>query len=165
MFIPKWVLIAVGSIILLFVVWAGLAVNGKNPLPFPDPGSRIFAAKSDEGKEAIVALLRMHGLNERFQMDSSGIKRSIMMDGTIINVSPAYTVEQLDGATSAIGLVAEDPEAAAEKAAIFLKERGFRARVVKEVEPNLPIAFVVTDAMAGTAINFRKHVTQMPQPQ
>jgi hypothetical protein len=33
-----------------------------------------------------------------------------------------------------------------------------RARVVLDADPELPIAFVVTDAMIGTVINFRKHV-------
>jgi hypothetical protein len=36
---------------------------------------------------------------------------------------------------------------------------------VLDAEPELPIAFVVTDAMVGTVINFRKHITQMPTPK
>jgi len=78
MFVPVWVLIGVGLIAALFALWAVRAAGGRNPLPFPDTGSRIFAASSDEAKSAIVELLARHGLRERFQFDSSGIRRSIL---------------------------------------------------------------------------------------
>lgn len=39
------------------------------------------------------------------------------------------------------------------------------AEVVRDVEPDLPIAFVVTDAMPGTVLNFRKHLMHFPKPQ
>jgi hypothetical protein len=35
---------------------------------------------------------------------------------------------------------------------------------VLDAEPDLPIAFVVTNAFTGTVLNFRKHVIHMPQP-
>ncbi len=72
---------------------------------------------------------------------------------------------KLDAASSCIGLVAKDPDASAQAAAAFLVSRGFAARVVADVEPELPIAFVVTDAMPGTALNFRKHMIHLPRPQ
>lgn len=164
MFVPLWLLVTLGLIVSLFMIWALAAARGRNPLPFPDTGSRIFAAASPEAKDALVALLTRHGLDERFRMDSSGILRSILWDGTILNVSPPDTVTLLGGATSCIGLVSTGPEADADAAAAFLQARGFAARVVRDAEPNLPIAFVVTDAFAGTALNFRKHVTKMPRP-
>ena len=49
-------------------------------------------------------------------------------------------------------------------AAAFLRDRGFEATVVEEIEPGLPIVFVVTDAMPGTVLNFRPHLTRMPRP-
>ena len=164
MFVPLWLItiLAVGSITL--IIWGFLAACGRNPLPFPDNGSRIFAASSLRAKEAIVEVLAQHGLSERFQMDSSGISRSIMMDGTIINVSPEHVVEKLGGASSCIGLVSDDPVEAATSVSRFLIDKGFAAKVVTDAEPNLPIAFVVTDALIGTAINFRKHVIKMPRP-
>jgi hypothetical protein len=165
MFIPVWLLVVLGILVALFVVWAMLAVNGRNPLPFPDRGSRIFAASSLEAKEAVVALLARHGVHERFRVDSSGIHRSIMWDGTIVNLSPDVVRAKLDGASSCIGLVSDDPERDASAAAEFLRARGLNARVVTDAEPNLPIAFVVTNALAGCTINFRKHVTKMPRPR
>ena len=33
-----------------------------------------------------------------------------------------------------------------------------------DAEPELPIAFVVTDAFTGTVLNFRKHVVHLPRP-
>lgn len=45
-----------GLLIVVFGVWTFLLATGKNPLPFPDPGSRIYTAASPEGKDAIVEL-------------------------------------------------------------------------------------------------------------
>ena len=165
MFVPVGVLLGTSLVLLLVLAWAFLAVSGRNPLPFPDSGSRIFAAASKESKDALVILLAKHGLAELFQMNRSGILRSLMMDGTIINVSPPDVLAKLDRATSCIGLVAQDPEATAREAADFLSERGFAAHVVLDVEPDLPIALVVTDAFSGSALNFCKHVTKMPRPR
>ena len=164
MYIPKWGLALAALIFLGVAAWAGLMAAGRNPLPFPDPGSRIFAASSPDAKQAIVDLLAQHGIDERFQIDSSGIRRSIMWDGTIINFSPPEVAAKLGNPSASIGLVSADPEASAHAAAAFLKSRGFSAQVVLDAEPALPIAFVVTDAMVGTVLNFRKHVTEMPTP-
>lgn len=113
----------------------------------------------------MVSLLARHAVRERFRADSGGILRSIMWDGTIINLPPDAVREKLDGASSSIGLVSDDPDADAEAAVEFLRSRGFQARVVTDIEPSLPIAFVVTDALTGTAINFRKHMTKLPRPK
>lgn len=165
MFVPKWLLLVGLTLVLALVTWAMLVASGRNPLPFPDPGSRIFAAASPEAKDALVELLAQHGLHERLRADSGGVLRSILFDGTIINHSAPEITAKLGGATSAIGLVADDPAAAAETAAAFLRERGFEATVVHEIEPGLPIVFVLTNAMPGAAINFRPHVLRMPRPQ
>lgn len=87
-----------------------------------------------------------------------------MWDGTIINHSPPEVLEKLGGAVASIGLVATDPAESANQAAEFLRSRGFEARVVLDAEPAIPIAFVVTNAMAGTVLNFRKHLIHMPSP-
>jgi hypothetical protein len=165
MFIPLWLLIALALLAITVFGWTVQLALGRNPFPFPDPGSRIFSAASPEAKRAIVELLGQHGIKERFRADSDGVLRSILWDGTIINMPTPATVEKLDGASSCIGLVAADPEASAREAAAFLVARGFSARVVLDIEPGLPIAFVVTDAFRGTVINFRKHMIHLPRPQ
>ena len=165
MFIPLWVLAVAGLLIAVIVLWCTLLATGRNPLPFPDQGSRIFAAQNPEAKDAIVALLATHGLRERFLFNTVGVQRSIMWDGTIINSSSAEVSQKLGSATSSIGLVSDDPSTSANSAAEFLRSRGFTAKVVLDAEPELPIAFVLTDAMPGTALNFRKHVIHLPKPQ
>ncbi|MCB1024951.1 MAG: hypothetical protein KDB79_11200 [Acidobacteria bacterium] len=165
MFISLWLLIPVSLVLIGLLTWAFLAVKGRNPLPFPDNGSRIFAATSVEAKDAIVELFAVYGLIERFRMDTDEVKRSIMWDGTIINHSSPELCEKLEGASSCIGIVSGDPLTDAEKAVEFLKSRGFSAKVVPDVEPELPIVFVVTDAMNGTALNFRRHVIHLPRPK
>jgi hypothetical protein len=56
MFVPTWLMILVIAILLAVVCWALLLATGRNPLPFPDPGSRIFTATSPQAKEAITSL-------------------------------------------------------------------------------------------------------------
>jgi hypothetical protein len=163
--IPVWGVALAAIVFLVLAAWSALLTLGRNPHPWPDPGSRIFAAASPEAKAVMVELLARHGVDERFQMDTSGMRRSIMWDGTIINTSLPEVTVKLGGASSGIGLVSENPEASAKAAAAFLRSRGFQAQVVLDAEPELGIAFVVTDAMVGTALNFRKPVSQLPRPE
>lgn len=164
MFIPLWVIVLVAIILFGLVAWLSAFLRGRNPLPFPDLGSRIFTTPSPGAKAAVIDLLRQHGLRERFQFNSSGVLRSILWDGTIINTSDAAVLQKLKSPAASIGLVATDPVASATAAADFLRARGFSAEVVLDAEPELPIAFVVTDAFSGTVLNFRKHVIHLPRP-
>jgi hypothetical protein len=164
MFIPLWLILPVGAVLAVYVLWSIMLLRGRNPLPFPDGGSRIFAAASPEAKDAVVALLARHGSAERFRIDTGGVFRSILWDGTIVNYSSPEVSAKLGSAAAGIGLVSADPAASAEAAAAFLRQRGFTAEVVLDAEPGLPIAFILTDAMLGTVLNFRKHVIHMPRP-
>jgi len=164
MFVPKW-LLAMGCVVFVaLAVWTGLLASGRNPLPFPDGGSRIFATASPAAKAAIVDVLARNGLQERFRVDTDGVLRSILYDGTIINWSKPEVTRKVGGATSAIGLVADDPLAQANEAAAVLRSHGFSADIVQDAEPGTPIVFVLTDAMPGSALNFRPHVIHMPRP-
>lgn len=165
MFVPKWLVALVCVGVALLSTWTYLLASGRNPLPFPDPGSRIFTTPLPEAKDAMVALLARHGIKERFEANSSGILRSIMWDSTIINYAPPEVLQKLGHASASIGLVSDDPVASAKEAAEFLRSRGFEANVVLDAEPALPIAFVVTNATSGTVLNFRKHVINMPRDQ
>ncbi|MDQ3750139.1 MAG: hypothetical protein M3367_14185 [Acidobacteriota bacterium] len=164
MFIPVWALLIISLLATGLVIWTLLLVIGRNPLPFPDFGSRIFSASSEEGKDAIIELLAIYGLKERFQANTGGVLRSIMWDGTIINLPSPAVAQKLNNPAASIGLVAGDPVASAYSAAEFLLSKGFTAEVILDAEPELPIAFVSTNAMIGTVLNFRKHVIHLPRP-
>jgi hypothetical protein len=164
MFVPIWALVLATLVVVGFATYSLLLATNRNPLPFPDPGSRIFSVPSAEAKDAIVALLARHGLRERFQFNTAGVLRSIMWDGTIINHPSPDVLRKLGSPSASIGLVSPEPEVSAKQAADFLRSRGFQARVVLDAEPELPIAFVVSDAMPSTVINFRKHVIHLPRP-
>lgn len=165
MLVPKWLILLTLIAFTALASWSYLLATGRNPLPFPDYGSRIFSAPSAEAKDAVVALLARHGLEERFQFNSPEVLRSIMWDGTIINFSSPAVLQKLGGAVASIGLVADDPATSAESAAAFLRSRGFEAELVLDAEKELPIVFVVTNALSGTVLNFRKHVIHLPKPQ
>lgn len=164
MFIPVWAIVLVAVIVLILGAWLSAFLRGRNPLPFPDGGSRIFTTPSPEAKAAVIAVLREHGLRERFQFNTTGVLRSILWDGTIINTSDDTVLQKLKHPAASLGLVAADPVASAKAAAVFLQQRGFSADVVIDAEPELPIAFVVTNAFTGTVLNFRKHVLHLPKP-
>ena len=57
MFVPVWLLIVFVLFTAAVLAWAVLLAQGRNPLPVPDPGSRIFAVASPAAREAVVALL------------------------------------------------------------------------------------------------------------
>lgn len=162
MFVPVWALVLFG----LVLAWALFALNGRNLLPVPDPGSRLFATPSVEAQRAIVELLALHGLSQRFRGDTEGVKRAILWDGfTIITVPSREVREKLLGTAGGLGVVVTDPVVAAEAAATFLRARGFSATVVRDAEPEIPICHVVTDALLGVNLNFRKHAVRFPLPQ
>lgn len=162
MFVPVWLLVVVA----LLLVWLGFTAFGRNLLPFPDNGSRIFAARSHAAQDAIVAILARHGVRQRFRGDTAGVRRAIMWDGmTLVTCPEPWVLEKLGGAGGSIGLVVDDPVQRAIEAADFLRARGFSAEVVTDAEPEIPICFVVTDALVSTALNFRRHAVRFPMPQ
>ena len=56
MFIPVWLLLTLAVLVITVFGWTVQVVLGRNPFPFPDPGSRIFSAASPAAKAAIVEL-------------------------------------------------------------------------------------------------------------
>ena len=57
MYVPVWLAMIVLLVLGLLAAWLGLILAGRNPLPFPDVGSRIFTATTPEAKAAIIDLL------------------------------------------------------------------------------------------------------------
>ena len=88
MYIPKWLLSLFTILFLLLLSWTCALVMQRNPLPFPDTGSRFFSTPSAEAKAAVVALLARHSITEPFRADSDGVLRSIMWHG--VEFSKAY---------------------------------------------------------------------------
>lgn len=62
---------------------------------------------------------------------------------------------------AALGFVVDEPDATARRVARQLQARGFQATSIHDAEPGFPIAFVRTDALAGSVLVFRKHVLRM----
>jgi hypothetical protein len=147
--------------VLLLVAWTVSLVRDRNPLPFPDRDYHVFSAKSTPALIALEALMQRHGHVPRFRVDSEEVERTIFSNGTIINRPHASMLDRLGQPSAALGFVVADPEQAAREAATLLQRHGFDARVIADAEPGLPIAFVATDALSGSALVFRKHVLKM----
>ena len=65
MHVSTWLIVAVLVLLGVTATWLGLILAGRNPLPFPDVGSRIFTAATPAAKAAIIDLLAQYGVRER----------------------------------------------------------------------------------------------------
>lgn len=159
--VPAWLALGVVLSGLLLLAWTLALVTDRNPLPFPDRDYAVFSARSERALVAMEEVMRLHGHRPRFRIDSDEVRRTLFSNGTIIN-SPTPAMHAVVGdAGAAIGFVVADPDASARAVAELLRGHGFRAEPVYDAEPGLPISFVLTDAMHGTALVFRKHVLEM----
>jgi hypothetical protein len=77
-----------------------------------------FSAATPAAKAVIIDLLAQHGLHERFQVNTKGVLRSIMWDGTIISCPDPEVTRRLGSPTTSIGLVSSDPAKSAASAAV-----------------------------------------------
>lgn len=161
MLIPRWVLVSMFLVFLGVAGWAVSIARGQNPLPFPDRNYAVFSTPSSEAQRAIVDLMRSHGVAPRYRADSDGVERAILWDGTIINRPSPEMLASVGNPSAAIGLVSSDPVAAGIEAVRLLQARGFEATLIEDAEPGLPIVFVTTNALVGSAIVIRKPVLQM----
>lgn len=159
--VPTILVVAVPIATLLVTIWAIAIAQDRNPLPFPDRDYHVFTAKSEAGLIALEEIMRSHGHAPRFRADSEGVQRTIFSNGTIINHPKPHLLAALGNPAAALGFVVRDPDASAREVAALLRSRGFQAEAIHDAEPGLPIAFVKTDALSGTALVFRKHILQM----
>lgn len=149
--------------VLLLVAWTISLVRDRNPLPFPDRDYHVFSAKSTPALIALEQLMQSHGHVPRFRIDSDNVERTVFSNGTILNRPYQAMLDRLGQPSAALGFVVADPERAAREAADLFRKSGFTADVILNAEPGLPITFVTTDALSGSAIVFRKHVLKMGQ--
>jgi hypothetical protein len=167
MYINKWIVALAGVLLLASLAWSSALAMDRNPLPFPDRNYQVFTTPSPEAKSAVVELFGMFGARPRFRADTEDVERAIFWDGTIVNYSRPGMFHRVGEPAAAAGFVVRDPAASAMAAVRHPRERGFQAAMIEGAEPGLPIVFVTTDALTGTALVFRPHVLRMgqrPQP-
>jgi hypothetical protein len=163
MFIPKWIAGSFAALLLAVFAWATAVATDRNPLPFPDRNYQVFTTPSPAAQAAVIELLGEHGSRPRFRLDTDGVERAIFWDGTIVNYTHADLFDRLGRPAAAIGFVVRDPAESALDAVRHLRARGFHADLIEGAEPGLPIVFVTTDALNGSALVFRKHQLRMGQ--
>lgn len=159
--VPTVLVVTTPIVTLLVAIWAIAVARDRNPLPFPDRDYQIFTASSEAGLIALEEVMQLHGQQPRFRADSKGVQRTIFSNGTILNHTQPQLLATLGDPSGALGFVVRDPDASAREVAALLRRRGFEAESIHGAEPGLPIAFVRTDALKGTALVFRKHMLQM----
>ncbi|HLC44388.1 MAG: hypothetical protein A2722_03490 [Candidatus Doudnabacteria bacterium RIFCSPHIGHO2_01_FULL_50_11] len=167
MHVPAWLLLP----LVLLAIWSVVITAFHflwNPLPYPDLGSWIFVAPSKEAQLAVIGMLRNFGHKPRFRADSQDIKRAIYPTGVIINTVLPPIACQLKGRTSGLAIVHPDPPGAAKEAVEYLEREGYEADVWEDPEPSMDkgsFAFVITSALPGTVLVFRKHIAKLgPRP-
>jgi hypothetical protein len=159
--VPTILVVTVPIATLLVTIWGIAVARDRNPLPFPDRDYHVFTANSEAGLIALEEIMQLHGHAPRFRADTEGVQRTIFSNGTIINHAQPQLLATLGHPSAALGFVVRNPDASAREVAALLRSRGFQARAIHGAEPGLPIAFVRTDALTGTALVFRKHVLQI----
>ena len=161
--VPNVVIFVVAVAALILIAYLFALLTDRNPLPFPDRDYHVFSARSPAALAALERLMQNHGHRPRFRIDSEQVDRTVFSNGTIINCPRPEMSALLGDHGGALGFVVTDPVAAARDSAKLLESAGFRADVILDAEPGLPIAFVSTDALIGGAVVFRKHVLKMGQ--
>lgn len=161
--IPKLVFVLGLVTVSLAFLWTYSLVRDRNPLPFPDRDYHVFSTSSLSGLIALEALLQQFGHAPRFRIDSEQVDRTVFTNGTIVNFPHPEMLATLGDPAAALGFVVADPDASAQAAVALLRSHGFRAELVPDAEPGLPISFVTTDALKNAALVFRKHVLKMGQ--
>lgn len=159
--VPVSLAILVPLLTLLLGLWALALAYDRNPLPFPDHDYQVFSASSAEALAAMEDVMQSLGQRPRFRIDSPNVQRTIFASGTIINQPDPGMFEVLGPHGAALGFIVDDPDATARQVARQLQGRGFQAASIHDAEPGFPIAFVRTDALAGSVLVFRKHVLRM----
>lgn len=159
--VPLFLAVLVPLLTLLLFLYTLALAYDRNPLPFPDRDYQVFSASSAEALVAMEEVMTSLGQHPRFRADSPNVQRTIFASGTIINQPDLGMFKVLGPHGAALGFVVDDPDATARQVAKQLQSRGFQATSVHDAEPGLPIAFVRTDALAGSVLVFRKHMLRM----
>jgi hypothetical protein len=161
--IPNVVFVPGLIVVLLGLLWTYSLVRDRNPLPFSDRDYHVVSTSSLTRLIALEELMQRFGHAPRFRIDSDQVDRTVFTNGTIINFPHPDMLARLDDPAAALGFVVPDFGAAAREAAEVLRRCGFRAEIVLDAEPGLPITFVKTDALKNAALVFRTHVLKMGQ--
>ena len=159
--VPIFLAILVPLATLLLGLWTYLLASDRNPLPFPDRDYHVFSATSAKALVAMEEVMISLDQRPRFRADSPNVQRTIFASGTIINQPDPAMLDVLGPHGAALGFVVDDPDATARQVAQQLKRHGFQSVSIHDAEPGLPIAFVRTDALAGSVLVFRKHMLRM----
>lgn len=159
--VPNVLIVMVVLGVLTLITFLVALIKDRNPLPFPDRDYHVFSASSAPALVALERLMQNFGHRPRFRIDSTEVDRTVFSNGTIINYPHSQISAVLGNPGGALGFVVSDPNGAARESAQLLEAAGFRAEVILDAEPGLPIAFVKTDALISGAVVFRKHVLKM----
>lgn len=168
MTLPKWFVVLSGIYgVVSFGLLLCFFLRG-NPLPFPDRGNRIFVCPDEKAQHVTVEVFKRLGIAPRFRLDSPLVKRAILWDGTIINVTDPRLLAEMGNPGGGPSVVVDDPLKRADEIATFLRENGFDTAVLQGEQHGAPagtLAFVSSSAFHNWVLVLRKHITQMgPMP-
>jgi len=161
-----WVWAAVAT------VWALVAtvLHFRNPLPFPDRGHRLYGVADERARRAVVRMLgQVSHLKEQFTFDSGTTHQTLMWDGfTVINYLDPAARTTLEAAGTGLSVPAGDPRRAAAEAVKLLRESGYEAEALGDVDPDLPENYLIpvkSNAFDGWVLVFRRPLIKMPFPK
>lgn len=156
--VPLWAFL----LALFWAVSVSVLLFYRNPLPVPDRGHRCFGVPSEEAASAVAqALAELGALHERFTFDHGPSHQTLLWDNTVI-----LRTDTTRFAPNAISVAVRQPRAAARRAAVLLKGRGFTATVHEDMIPGRPdcLVLLASNAFSGWDLVFRLHAIRMGVP-
>ncbi|MDT4955977.1 MAG: hypothetical protein QOJ02_4115 [Acidobacteriota bacterium] len=160
-------------------IWAAIAtlwalaasiLHFSIPLPIPDRGHRLYGVKDESARKVVVEMLQnVCHLKERFTFDSGPTHQTLMRDGlTVINYLDPEIQVTFNMAGTGLSIPVKDPQLAATKAVNFLRESGYAAELINNIDPDLPsnhLALIKSNAFDGWVLVFRLPLIKMPLPK
>jgi len=142
----------------------------RNPLPIPDKGHRLYGVPDELARRIVVQILQdVSHLKEQFTFDSGPTHQTLMWDGfTVINYLDPEIQRRFNMAGTGLSIPVKDPQLAATKAVGLLRESGYTAEALYNIDHDLPSNHLVpvkSNAFEGWVLVFRLPLLKMPFPK
>lgn len=155
-------------LLVLLGVWAisaTILLFGRNPLPVPDRGHRLYAVPNERARDAALQVFKLAGVRGAVRFRTGPSDQTVLSDNTT-------TLHILSGDSgqsgNGVSLVVRNPARAAEEAVAILCQAGFSAqRLQTGAVSGLPsdeLVVITSDAFTGWALGFRRHQLKLPRP-
>jgi hypothetical protein len=165
-----YVILLAWSVVATLCALLATILHFRNPLPIPDKGHRLYGVKDERALGVVVQVLQqVSHLREQFTFDSGPTHQTLMWDGfTVISYIDQDTRKMFDLAGTGLSVPVENPEQASAKAVRLLRQFGYDAEKLDNLDLDLPANHLIpvkSNAFDGWVLVFRRPLIKMPMPR